>query len=83
MEGVPEEAFPSGVLAMDRLIHPTDSLTEDQKRQLARWRGEAAKAWWQELTDEGRATIMTLPADQLFGLGWQAARSTPPPIYPE
>ena len=67
---------------MNRLDH-IDSFTEEQKRTLARWRGEAAKAWWQELTDEGRAAIIALPADQVFILGWQAARSTPPPVYLE
>jgi hypothetical protein len=57
-------------------MDPLSEITEEESRLIAQWGGEAAKAWWTQLNDEERARFGANPPEQLFVLGWQAARLT-------
>lgn len=41
----------------------------------ALWRGEAAKAWWCNLTEKERQQIEMLSPQDVFILGWQCGRA--------
>jgi hypothetical protein len=56
---------------MAKRIH---KVSPAEMRRFAIWRGQAAKAWWQELSDKERAHLQKRPAEELFILGWMACR---------
>lgn len=49
--------------------------TEEERRLVAKWCGEAANEWWTRLDDNGRKSIESLPVYQAFVLGWTACRA--------
>jgi hypothetical protein len=59
----------------------TDGTTDANNRvemetNLARWGGEAAKAWFNGLDDATREKLEKLPGQQLFVMGWKGAKAS-------
>ena len=50
----------------------------DDERIIAGWRGEAAKAWWCNLTETQRQQIELMKPAEIFSLGWQCGRAKSP-----
>ncbi len=53
-----------------------DAAAESDPRHIeARWAGEAAKAWWCNLSETERQRIETMEPNQVFILGWKCGRA--------